>query len=194
MSTPGANTVLSWVSELAELEDQIEALQEAKRDFYAAIREEHGKPVASGLKAALRIHRMDSEKRAAADQIDTEAARILAIIEAGDHAPRATHVENIEKNTRSATFGGSGGEPSIPSSEADGAKMEGRANAAPDRAAQAESANVNSKQAATDFEPPAFLQKKVVLRPHCLEPDLCRSGTPGHCHHCKLAMNEGEGA
>ncbi|AZO45906.1 hypothetical protein EJ076_34900 [Mesorhizobium sp. M7D.F.Ca.US.005.01.1.1] len=54
-------------------------------------------------------------------------------------------------STRSATFGGFGGNPSIPSIEADGAKMEGRANARPDRAAKAGIYPVNSKQAANQF-------------------------------------------
>lgn len=45
-----------------------------------------------------------------------------------------------------------------------------------------------------DFQPPAFLAKKHVLRPHCLEPHLCRSGTSDHCHHCKKAMAESEAA
>lgn len=46
----------------------------------------------------------------------------------------------------------------------------------------------------TDFQPPAFLAKKVVLRPHCLEPHCCRSGTRDHCHHCKKAMASDEEA
>ena len=62
--------------------------------------------------------------------------------------------------TRSASLAVSGGEPSTPSSEADGAKMEGAGNASPDRAAQAGSAFINSERAATDFQPPAFLVKQ----------------------------------
>lgn len=108
MASLGSNIVLSWVNELADLEEQIEALQASKRDFYTAIRSEYGKPVANGLKVAMRIHRMDSEKRANAEKVDEETFRILSIIENGSFAPRVTRVENIEQ------FGSNSSLPPLP--------------------------------------------------------------------------------
>jgi hypothetical protein len=84
------NLIASWAHDLFELEDQIEALQDGKKDLYAAIRDEHGKQTANALKRAVKLARMDSEKRDEADALDTEAFRILGIIEGAARAPRAT--------------------------------------------------------------------------------------------------------
>lgn len=46
----------------------------------------------------------------------------------------------------------------------------------------------------TDFQPPAFLAKKYVLRPHCLHPELCASSGSNHCHECRKAIAESEAA
>ena len=93
----GDNTLLSWSDELDQLDAQIKALQDSKRDFYAAIRDNHGKTTADALKAAQRIRGMDSEKRAKAEQVDAETARILAVLERG-RAPRAMRAYgNIEQ-------------------------------------------------------------------------------------------------
>ncbi|MER8602825.1 DUF2312 domain-containing protein [Mesorhizobium sp. M1233] len=89
---------------------------------------------------------------------------------------------------------GSDGDPSIPSPEAGGAKMEERANAQPDRAAPAVSQDANSGQAVTisDAEVPAFLkpaavQKKSIaeLRPHCQNPSNCLGYRNIHCTRCR---------
>jgi uncharacterized protein (UPF0335 family) len=84
------NLIASWAHDLFDLEDQIEALQEGKKDLYASIRDEHGKQTANALKRAVKLARMDSEKRDEADALDTEAFRILGIIEGAARAPRAT--------------------------------------------------------------------------------------------------------
>ncbi|MER9217901.1 hypothetical protein NKI48_03050 [Mesorhizobium sp. M0644] len=89
---------------------------------------------------------------------------------------------------------GSDGDPSIPSPEAGGAKMEERANAQPDRAAPAVSQDANSGQAVTisDADVPAFLkpaavQKKSIaeLRPHCQNPSNCLGYGNIHCTRCR---------
>lgn len=93
----GDNTILSWGAELDELDGKIKALQDAKRDFYTAIRDSHGKVTADALKAAQRIRGMDSEKRAKAEEIDAETARLLAVMER-PRAPRAMRAHgNIEQ-------------------------------------------------------------------------------------------------
>jgi uncharacterized protein (UPF0335 family) len=46
-----------------------------------------------------------------------------------------------------------------------------------------------------DAEVPAFLRKPaVVLRPHCLNPDLCAGSGRNHCHSCRKAMADAEAA
>lgn len=110
----GANQILSWKSELSDLEDQIQALQDAKRDFYASIRDQYGKPTANGLKGAMKLHRMDSEKRAEADEIDAETFRILTIIENQTTRTRAAH-DQPDQPTAPANPGGDDGSPSVPS-------------------------------------------------------------------------------
>jgi hypothetical protein len=52
---------------------------------------------------------------------------------------------------------------------------------------------------AGEVEPPpsallVAISKPFVLRPHCLNPDLCAGSGANHCHACKKAMAEGEAA
>lgn len=47
----------------------------------------------------------------------------------------------------------------------------------------------------SDDDVPAFLRKeRKPLRPHCLRPELCGSGTRDHCYSCKKAMAGSEAA
>ncbi len=92
----GDNQVKSWAASLAELEDQMEALSEAKRDLYGTIRKDHGKQAAASLKLALRLSRMDADKIAEREEIDAEAERMLALIES--RAPRATRASAVPKS------------------------------------------------------------------------------------------------
>lgn len=82
-----------------ELDEQIQALQDAKKDIAGRLREEHGKIIADAFKAAMKIRRMDSEKRSKAEEVDAEAFRILGILS----APRATR---IAKDVPTATAEG----------------------------------------------------------------------------------------
>lgn len=89
MATPGNNIVKNWAAELADLENQINDLQEAKRDFYKAIRDEHGRIIADALKNAMRLSRLDDAKRATLADVDGETDRLLSIIEGGADEPHA---------------------------------------------------------------------------------------------------------
>lgn len=91
----GDNTIAAWAADLLALEADIDDLQTAKRDLYTKIRDDHGKPTAASLKQAVKLSRMDGEKRDAAEAIDAEAQRMLAIIEKGSRAPRATRTREI---------------------------------------------------------------------------------------------------
>jgi len=52
-----------------------------------------------------------------------------------------------------------------------------------------------SPVAISDADVPAFLCKESKpLRPHCLHPELCASGTRDHCWSCKKAMAASEAA
>jgi hypothetical protein len=166
MAEVGPNVILSWVGELSDLEQKIEDLQGAKRDFYAGIREQHGKPTADGLKTAMRLRRMDGEKRAEADEADEIAAHILAVIEKGPSrapAQRATREEPAE--------------PVVDTP-------------APVAVQPAAPLPVDP---AEHFTPPAFLVGDLgPLRPHCLKPEACAGVGRNHCYTCtKAAEKEG---
>lgn len=107
MSDVGDNLIASWCGELAEMEALIEALQKSKKDFYGTVRDKHGKKLAASLKLAMKLSRMDSEKLIEAEEIDTEAQRILGIIERAARAPRATRTrEAAEEINRNASNSG----------------------------------------------------------------------------------------
>jgi hypothetical protein len=86
--------VAAYADDLLELDQQIDDLQQSKKRVYEAIRDDHGKKAAKALKIAVTIHAMDSGKRQQAEEIDTEAQRMLAII-AAPRAPRATRTREI---------------------------------------------------------------------------------------------------
>jgi hypothetical protein len=96
MSTNGASdeTIAAYAAQLLDLEADLEAMQGAKKDVYANARETYGKRFADSLKLAIKRHRMDADKRDAADEIDVEAERMLAII-SKPSAPRATRAREI---------------------------------------------------------------------------------------------------
>lgn len=84
-----------------------------------------------------------------------------------------------------------GGRPSIPSSDADAGKNGDVGQALPEREAEpAKHIAVQSEQAATDFEPPAFLKRQFVLRPHCQKPDACAGYGAKHCRPCLIAAGQ----
>lgn len=87
-----------------------------------------------------------------------------------------------------------GGEPGIPSTDAGGAKTEDHGSGLPGRSdEQSAYQSTKSEQAATisDAEVPAFLKKdRYVLRPHCLNPNLCAGSGSKHCHACLKARDE----
>lgn len=65
--------------------------------------------------------------------------------------------------------------------------------AQPSQALADSPASTSSPEQGTPFEPPAFLVKeRKPLRPNCLHPDLCASGTRDHCWSCKKAMATSE--
>ena len=68
---------------LERLDQEIEALQDDKKAIYAGVRDAHGKLTADALKQAMKLRRMDGEKRERADKLDAETLRILNAIEAG---------------------------------------------------------------------------------------------------------------
>lgn len=89
--------IAAFAADLLDLEASIEQGQDDKKAVYASIREAYGKKAADSLKLAIKRHRMDADKREAADEIDAEAERFLSII----RAPRATRTRE-----ESAPWGG----------------------------------------------------------------------------------------
>lgn len=94
MSEPNYHEIEATVS---DLDEQIEVLQAAKRDFWKGIRDEHGKKLTDQIKIAVKLNRMDGEKRLERDEIEEGAFRILSILQK-PRAPRATHAHTREAN------------------------------------------------------------------------------------------------
>lgn len=196
MADVGDNVILSWVGELDELEQQIEDLQTAKRDFYAAIRDQHGKPTAAGLKAAMRVHRMDSEKRLAADEVSDEAERILAVIEKGPsrtRAPRATR-EEAAPGPAAPPHDPETGEVEEPVAPAE-PTVEAPVAPAPLASVEPAAAPAVSTEAVGSYVPPTFLAgERKSIRPHCQRPENCGGYGREHCYECKKVASSKEAA
>jgi hypothetical protein len=86
MSDLSDDAIRAYAANLFDLEDARETAQADLKDAWSHIREAHGKRFADSLKLAVKRARMDSEKRTAADEVDAEAERIIAVLS----APRAT--------------------------------------------------------------------------------------------------------
>lgn len=96
----GDNQLKNWAGQLKELDSKLDALNDAKRDLYAAIRAEHGKHTADSLKLAMRWSSMEPEKREAHSAIEVEAKAFLATIE-GSHAARVASAVPTETKSDS---------------------------------------------------------------------------------------------
>lgn len=83
--------IAAYAAELIDIEAEIEARQDDKKLVYGNVREAYGKQAADALKLAIKRHRMDDDKLAAAEEIDAEAERFLSVIRR-PRAPRATRV------------------------------------------------------------------------------------------------------
>jgi uncharacterized protein (UPF0335 family) len=190
----GAGQLRAFVERIERLEEEIKSLNGDKSEIYKEARST-GFDVKT-LRKVVTARKVDPSDRQEADALFD--AYMAALGELPEGAPRArahAHVEKIEEFPPAPPpSGADGGQRSIPSSDADGAKMEGRANVNPERAAdEAGIANVKSEQAAEDFQPPAFLVKeRAPLRPNCLEPDKCAGYGTHTCHRCTVAAEKPE--
>ena len=191
--TVGPNIITSWAADLFELEDQIEALQDAKKDLYKAIREEHGKKTANALKQAVKISRMDDEKRDEADEIDAETHRMLGIIETGTSLANMDDA-HVARGAREQIVHGEDGEiiepdsnsPEIPDSSTEPASAadpagEGAGVALP-ADTQSTEAGTARRDNSTEGEPaPVVLDPEAATTPPASEstPVDTHSETPG---------------
>ncbi|MAS04813.1 MAG: hypothetical protein CL534_09020 [Ahrensia sp.] len=69
-----------WVAQLDKCENAINKIQDMKKKLYTEIRTEHGKVTADALKSAMRVYRMDDQKRDQMEEVSAEAQRILDIV------------------------------------------------------------------------------------------------------------------
>ena len=83
--------------ELSQLDEQINALQGAKKDIYTKVRENYGKKTADALKLAVKMHSLPEQKRQDRDAVEEDAFRILAIIQAPRVARGARTHGNVEE-------------------------------------------------------------------------------------------------
>ena len=83
--------------EVSALNAQIDELQQQKKDIFGNVRDSYGKNAADALKLAIKMAGEDETKRAAREDVESEAIRILQIIRS-PRAPRAMRTrEKIEK-------------------------------------------------------------------------------------------------
>ena len=80
MSDLSDEAIRAYASNIFDLEDAREEAQTDLKDAWSHIREAHGKRFADSLKLAVKRARQDADKRAAADEIDAEAERILGLL------------------------------------------------------------------------------------------------------------------
>lgn len=64
------------------IKENIDAEQGALRGLLKTLREEHGKKTADAFKLAMKLDALTPEKRTEAEDIETDAFRILQIIQA----------------------------------------------------------------------------------------------------------------
>lgn len=193
----GAGQLRALVERIERLDEEISTLNTDKSEVYKEAK-------ATGfnvkvLRKVIAARRLDTAERQ-----ETEALfdMYMAALEGGENGLVRARVENIEEFPPAPQFpGAADGQPSIPSSDAGGAKMEeGAANASPERADdQSGHCSAKSEQAVPDFQPPAFLVKAkspADYRPHCQNPSQCASSGLHHCHACQkiAAAAEGEAA
>jgi hypothetical protein len=197
-------TILGWVDELSALDQQIKDLQDAKRDFIAAIREQHGKPKADGLKTALRLKRMDGDKRLEAEEADEFACRIISLVENGPprtRAPRATREEAAPSPVTPPHDPETGEVEDLPAADpklietiVKGVQTDvGRKalTAALDVMVEREEREAEQEP----FTPPAFLAgERKSIRPHCQNPGNCAGYGSNHCYACTKAAASKEAA
>jgi len=93
MSDLSDEAIRAYAANIFDLEDAREEAQTDLKDAWSHIREAHGKRFADSLKLAVKRARQDADKRAAADEVDAEAERIMAIL--ASRAPRATRTREI---------------------------------------------------------------------------------------------------
>lgn len=96
MSDLSDNAIRAYAANIFDLEDAREEAQTDLKGAWSHIREAHGKRFADSLKLAVKRARQDADKRAAADEVDAEAERIMAIL--ASRAPRATRIREIIEN------------------------------------------------------------------------------------------------
>lgn len=88
MSDLSDDAIRAYAANLFSLEDARDTAQTDIKEAWSHIREAHGKRFADSLKLAVKRARMDQSKRMAADEVDAEAERIIAVLS----APRATRM------------------------------------------------------------------------------------------------------
>jgi|GEM_PF-3732403 len=104
-----------WVAQLDKCENTINKIQEMKKKLYTEIRTDHGKVAADALKSAMRVYRMDDQKRDQMEEVSAEAQRILDIVkpvakEGAVTAEAEPQAEDVRPAEAPSAVDGEGGE------------------------------------------------------------------------------------
>lgn len=185
-ATEAAGQMRSYFERWQRLEEEKANVAEDLKNLFA-----EAKGFGFNTKAMRAVFRAETGDKSAQEEFDTICELYREALAPARPAP--ARVEKItEFHPAPHLSAGDDGRLSIPSPDADGAKMEGRlVPVSPERAAdEAGHISVQSGQAVEDFQPPAFLivpKKPSDYRPHCLHPEACGSSQLKHCHQCAKA-------
>lgn len=190
--------IAAYAAELLDIEADIEARQDDKKAVYANIRDAYGKRSADALKLAIKRHRMESDKLAAAEELDAEAERFLGVIRS-PRAPRATRVREIieEFPDHDPETGEVVEADRQPIQEHTTAPDEPASEGAADDAPLPPRSNVETFATRTHNAATHFLNAKGLERLHgCLKPEACGSSQPRSqlCFSCSVQKQDGEAA
>lgn len=188
--------IAAYAAELLDIEADIEARQDDKKAVYANIRDAYGKRSADALKLAIKRHRMESDKLAAAEELDAEAERFLGVIRS-PRAPRATRVREIieEFPDHDPETGEVGEEDRHPIPEHTTAPDAPASEGAADDAPLPPRSNVETFATRTHNPATHFLNAKGLERLHgCLRPEACAGSHQALCFSCSVQKQDGEAA
>lgn len=160
-----AGRLRSFIERVERMDEEIRDLNADKSEVYKEAKGE-GFDVKT-MRKVISARRMDSAEREEADAIFD--LYWSALYGSGEASPRVhVHVRTHEDT-----------------------KSDGGAIAAVTSKAQlADAVGVEPPPSDAIFEPPTFLKKAYVLRPHCQRPDNCGGYGSKHCGSCERAPAE----
>ncbi len=191
----GSGQLRAFVERIERLEEEIKAINDDKSEVY-----KEAKATGFNVKVLRKVIAARRQDYAERQEIDTLFDMYMTALGEAPESPVRARVENIEEfpNPRPTSLPEADKGEALTSSPAASPALSSAVSVGGVDEVASESRN-NLEEGAKpapslpdDFEPPAFLAKKYVLRPHCLHPELCAGSGSNHCHECRKAMSGDE--